>query len=284
VINTLVRPADSKDHQQLSNLIFFETRLHRHLDWHSPLDWLGGPFFWALDEGGRITAAMACPAEAPRIAWIRLFVHGSHWSAENAWTLLWHTAKRDIALSGGASVAAIAMQSWFHPVLLDSGFNNTQRIVMLEWRYQPLIAFEADGVQIRKMTDEDLPDVEKIDASAFDPLWHNPRETLRTALSQALSATVVEGADGILGYQLTTGGEGRAHLARLAVHPSAQGRAIGRFLVGDLLKRLTNSGIVKLSVNTQSDNASSLALYKKMGFVRTGEEFPVDVFVVEGYV
>jgi hypothetical protein len=44
VINTLVRPADSTDHQQLSNLIFFEARLHRHLDWRSPLDWLGEPF------------------------------------------------------------------------------------------------------------------------------------------------------------------------------------------------------------------------------------------------
>ena len=64
MINTLVRPADIKDHQQLSNLIFFETRLHRHLDWRSPLEWLGAPFYWALEEGGQITAALACPTEA----------------------------------------------------------------------------------------------------------------------------------------------------------------------------------------------------------------------------
>ena len=50
MINTLVRPADAKDHQQLSNLIFFESRLHRHLDWRSPLEWLGAPFYWALEE------------------------------------------------------------------------------------------------------------------------------------------------------------------------------------------------------------------------------------------
>src|SRR5512138_3617111 len=107
MINTLVRPADLKDHHQLSNLIFFETRLHRHLDWRSPLEWLGAPFYWALDEGGQITAAMACPTEGVGIAWVRLFVFTGRWSAENAWSLLWLTAKTEIAKRGGAKVAAI---------------------------------------------------------------------------------------------------------------------------------------------------------------------------------
>jgi hypothetical protein len=31
----------------------------------------------------------------------------------------------------------------------------------------------------------------------------------------------------------------------------------------------------RLTVNTQSDNASSLALYKKTGFLETGERYPV---------
>ena len=61
MINSMVRTADLNDHQQLSNLIFFETRLHRHLDWRSPLEWLGDPYYWALEEGRQITAALACP-------------------------------------------------------------------------------------------------------------------------------------------------------------------------------------------------------------------------------
>ena len=113
MINTLVRPADINDHQQLSNLISFETRLHRHLDWRSPLEWLGAPFYWALEAGKRITAALACPNEITGIAWVRLFVYAGHWSADNAWNILWSTAKYDIARTGGATVAAIAMQPWF---------------------------------------------------------------------------------------------------------------------------------------------------------------------------
>jgi len=284
VINALVRPADSKDHHQLSNLIFFETRLHRHLDWRSPLDWLGNPFYWALDEGGHITAALACPTEATGIAWIRLFVYAGRWSAENAWTLLWSTAMEEVARAGGAAVAAIAMQPWFQNVLAASGFENRQQIVMLEWRYQPWAEREADGVQIRKMTEADLLDVERIDAASFRPLWHNPLETLHKAFMQSLFATVVEDDRGIIGYQLTTGNGQRAHLARLAVHPHVQGRDIGRFMLSDLFTRLTQNGISKLSVNTQNDNLPSLRLYQKMGFVRTGEQYPVFVFDVPAYV
>ncbi len=126
MINTFVRQADLSDQQQLSNLIFFENRLHRHLDWRSPLEWLGAPFYWALDDSGQITAALACPPEREGIAWVRLFVYSGRWSAENAWTMLWQTAREEIARAGGAKVAAIAIQPWFQNLLAGSGFENRQ--------------------------------------------------------------------------------------------------------------------------------------------------------------
>ena len=286
MINTLVRPADINDHQQLSNLIFFESRLHRHLDWRSPLEWLGAPFYWALEDGGQITAALACPTEAVGIAWLRLFVYTGHWSAQNAWNILWSTAKHEIARAGGATVAAIAMQAWFQTILAASGFVNHQQIVMLEWHgfaSQPWVAREAEGIRVRRMMETDLPQVEKIDAASFDPLWQNPLETLQRAFSQALFATVAEDERGILGYQITTGGGQRAHLARLAVHPSMQRRGAGKALLSGLFRMLAQNGIFRLTVNTQSDNRTSLNLYQKMGFVRTGEQHPVYTLDVPAY-
>lgn len=287
MINTLVRPADLSDHQQLSNLIFFETRLHRHLDWRSPLEWLGAPFYWALDEGGQITAALACPEEFRGIAWVRLFVYTGRWSAENTWNMLWSTARQEIAQAGGSKVAAIAVQPWFQEILAESGFENRQQIVLLEWRRtagQLSAARETNGIRIRKMTQADLPEVEKTDAASFDPLWHNPLETLRRAFAQAFYVTVAENENGIIGYQLSTGGGQRAHLARLAVHPAVQGKGAGRALLGDLFAHLTYTGIPRLSVNTQSDNKVSLSLYQRMGFVRTGEQYPVYTFDVPARV
>ena len=130
------------------------------------------------------------------------------------------------------------------------------------------------------MDESDLTEVERVDVESFDPLWHNPLETLRRAFSQAIIATVAESHEGIIGYQLTTGGGARAHLARLAVNPSAQGSGVGAALLGNLFARLTHGGISRLTVNTQNDNAASLNLYHKMGFTRTGEQYPVYTFNV----
>ena len=283
MINTFVRPADLKDQQQLSNLIFFENRLHRHLDWRSPLEWLGAPFYWALDDGGHIAAALACPPEREGIAWVRLFVYSGRWSAENAWNLLWPAARAEIEQAGGAKVAAIAIQPWFQHLLSVNGFENHQQIVLLEWRYQPTAARETPGIHIRKMMETDLPEVEKTDTASFDSLWQNPLETLQRAYRQALYATVAESENGIIGYQISTGGGQRAHLARLAVHPAVQGKGAGSGLLNDLFVFLNYMGTTRLSVNTQSDNRASLSLYQRMGFLRTGEEYPVYTFDIPAY-
>jgi len=282
VINIHARTAQFSDHQRLSNLIFFETRSHRHLDWRSPLEWLGDRFFWTVEEGSQLTAALACPEETKGIAWVRLFVHTAYWSAENAWEVLWSAARRDIALSGGAMIAAIVQYAWFQKVLEQHGFENRQSIVMLEWTYQPWAGSEAADVRIRRMTEADLPAVTAVDGAAFEPLWHNSQETLRRALRQSLFATVAETVNGVVGYQITTGAGTRAHLARLAVHPSLQGRGIGRALLNHLFERLVQNGYTRLSVNTQSDNSTSLKLYQRMGFWRTGEAYPVYTFHVQG--
>ena len=279
-----VRRANLKDQQRLSNLVFFETRSHRHLDWRAPLEWLGDPYFWTVENGTSLTAALACPEEVKGIAWVRLFVHSSgFWSPENAWMVLWDLAQKDIAHAEGATVAAIAQHPWFREVLKMAGFENHQDIVMLEWAYQPQASREADGVRIRQMTEEDLPNVVSVDNASFDPLWHNSFETLRRALSQSLFATVAENEDGVIGYQVTTGLNTRAHLARLAVHPSVQKRGTASVILSHLFMQLQKSGYSKLSVNTQSDNQTSLNLYKKMGFTLTGESYPVYTFNVPAY-
>ena len=195
----------------------------------------------------------------------------------------WQTAKDEISQFGGARVAVIAMQPWLQQILTAGDFKNIQQIVMLEWHgsaSQPRAGSEAQGIHIRRMIEADLPDVAKTDAESFDPLWQNSLGTLRRAYAQSLIATVAENAEGIVGYQLSTGSGQRAHLARLAVNTSMQGRGIGRALLGDLFAKLEDHGIFRLSVNTQSDNIVSLSLYHKMGFVRTGEQYPVYIYDV----
>jgi ribosomal protein S18 acetylase RimI-like enzyme len=100
------------------------------------------------------------------------------------------------------------------------------------------------------------------------------------ALKQSSYSTVAVLDGKIIGYQLSTSRIGSAHLARLAVLPAYQGHSVGQSLVGDLLSHFSNSGIDEITVNTQSDNAASLSLYKKMNFQPMGESYPVFLYTV----
>jgi len=280
-VSLQVRPAVPQDQHQIANLMFFESHVHRHLDWRAPLEWLGSPFYWVAEENGRVLAALACPQDPERVAWVRLFAHARQLPLDDAWTTLWNAAQKDIEQQGGATVALIAMHQWLSDLLIKHGFSNKQNIIMLKWEgtdfpEQPLI----EGVTVRTMQSSDLPAVAELDASAFMPLWQNPLDALEKALPQATSATVVEDGQGLVGYQISTANPFGVHLARLAVRPDAQRRGLGSLIVTDLIRRLKDKHINRLTVNTQSDNHASLALYEKMGFVITGEKFPVYCFSV----
>lgn len=278
-----VRRAVAEDQRQIANLLLNEANSHRHLDWRSPLDWLGSSNYWVLEENERIIAALACPTDPPYVAWIRIFVHSQNISGPEAWSALWETARAEIVHSNMATqVAAIIVKQWFQGIIHSSGFDLKQNIVLLQLLNNNITSFSApNGIRIRPMNAEDLPAVTKIDFDAFGWFWHNTIDSLHRARLQAVSATVAEDESGVIGYQLSTGNPLGAHLARLAVQPEAQGRGIGAALVSDLVQQLGQNLLSRLSVNTQADNMASLSLYKKLGFIRTGEYFPVFVYPSE---
>jgi ribosomal protein S18 acetylase RimI-like enzyme len=284
-VNLRIRPAVSADQQQIADLILFEQRIHRHLDWRAPLEWLEYQPFFVLEKDGRIAAALACPPDPPSIFWIRLFAFHSSLSGPSAWSPLWDAAQCELASLGGATVAAIVTQRWFESILIENGFVSAQHIVMLEWNRQPFKPYPAPaGITLRPMILDDLPRVAEVDAAAFEPLWQNSLPALSKAFSQAIYASVAENESGMEGYQLSTGSPFGAHLARLAVRPEAQGRGIASALISDLMEHVCgDENLSRITVNTQSNNTASLALYEKIGFRRTGEQYPVYVFRVEGY-
>lgn len=279
-ISLIVRQASFQDHQQIASLLFHEANLHRHLDWRSPLDWLGSDRYWVLKDGNRILAVMACPEDPPGVSWIRVFGHLPHLAGAEAWRILWETAKGDMDLSSKLQVAAIALKQWFQTIMLDSGFAPRQSILSLELRGEYLVQnFPLPSeMRIRPMLESDLPQVARLDLDAFGPFWHNTQDSLARARSQSVYASVVEDFSGPVGYQISTGNPFGAHLARLGVRKQAQNRGLGAALVCDLVRNLTPAHSSLLTVNTQSDNAASLALYKKLGFIQTGDHFPVLIY------
>lgn len=284
-VNLRTRPAVSADRQQIADLILSQQQIHRHLDWRAPLEWLGYQPYFVLEKEGRLVAALACPPDPPSIFWIRLFVFDSNLTESSAWSPLWDAARRELTSLSSATVAAITVQRWFESVLIKNGFAVAQRIVMLEWNRQPFKSYPvSSGIALRPMTVDDLPRVAEVDAAAFEPLWQNSCQALNNAFSQATYASVAEDKLGFVGYQLSTGNPFGAHLARLAVRPEAQRQGIASALISDLMAHICrDDSLARITVNTQSDNNSSLALYEKIGFRRTGEQYPVYIYREEGH-
>jgi ribosomal-protein-alanine N-acetyltransferase len=281
-VSLQVRRAVERDRDQISSLIFYESNSHRHLDWYSPLEWIGSPNYWVREEDGHLTAALACPEDPPHVAWIRFFGYHQSLSSTQAWTSLWGAVCNEMADAKTQTyIAAIVVKRWFQSLLFSSGFELKQNIVLLELKNENLKSFSVPhGIRIRAMQDEDMSAVAQVDLAAFGQFWHNTEGSLQRARLQCASTTVAEDDSGVIGYQLSTKNPLGAHLARLGVRPEAQGRGVGSALVSHLIQTFDANHLDMLSVNTQADNVASLSLYKKLGFVLTGEQFPVLVYPI----
>lgn len=275
-----VHSASVEDRQQLANLVHFGALIHRHLDWRTPLDWIGQQPFLCASYMGNLLAALACPPDPPGVAWIRLFAVSAGQSSDPLWHDLWTAALVQLRkINGSVHVAAIPLQNWFSHLLAASSFTTDHSVVVLTWDdHQLPQAYSNSSLTLRPMVLDDIPAVEKIDIAAFGGVWQNSQACLEIAFRQSALATVADLDGSLVGYQISTATQMGGHLARLAVLPEFQGQGIGYALVYDTLTQFERRGGRSVTVNTQNINTTSLKLYQKAGFRLTGEEYPVYEF------
>jgi ribosomal-protein-alanine N-acetyltransferase len=125
------------------------------------------------------------------------------------------------------------------------------------------------------MKSSDIEELIHLDQRAFNGIWSNPKEELIEAFQQASLCTVLERDQRLLGYQISTASTWGAHLARLAVDPVCQREGVGHAIVTDLMRQVRKRGYYRLTVNTQEDNERSYRLYRRLGFMLTGDRYPV---------
>jgi ribosomal protein S18 acetylase RimI-like enzyme len=271
-----LRSATQTDRSRLSNLVHFGAYMHQHMDWKPALDWIGSRPYLILENKGEILATLACPPELQDIAWIRLFAVSPLINMRQAWDLLWEAAVSEYSEQKPIHIAAISTQNWFNELLANSSFTNTDDVIVLTWESgQTLPTPMVTNIEIRPMFHEDLGIVEEIDHDAFGSIWKNSRESLLLAFQQSTIASVAEYNNEIVGYQFSTTSMMGGHLARLAVRSTMQGKGIGYYIVHDLINQFANQGVRHVTVNTQKNNSTSLALYHKAGFSVTGETYRV---------
>ena len=268
--------AAKSDYEPLANFLNQNPCVHRHLDWFSPLDWLGQQPFLIEKIGENIQAVFCAVPENRQIAWMRVFGITKTQSLTPTWDKMLSKAIRVLQKNKIRALASLSLHSWYRKLLERSGFDHSQDIVVLEWQGAlPDQSRLNSSIEIREMLITDLTDVDEIDRLAFRPLWQNAPVGLAKAFNQPGISTVAIKDGCIVGYQISTAMTIYGHLARLAVHPDCQREGIAFTLVYDLLKRFEKRGFLRVTVNTQSDNIASLRLYDKFAFQATGEKIPV---------
>jgi GNAT superfamily N-acetyltransferase len=65
-------------------------------------------------------------------------------------------------------------------------------------------------------------------------------------------------------------GDASGWIIQLGVVPAARGKAIGAVLIGEAVRRMRAGGDTTITLNVNVDNPHAIALYRRLGFARTG--------------
>jgi ribosomal protein S18 acetylase RimI-like enzyme len=212
------------------------------------------------------------------VAWVRVAAVVNGLPADSILDQLWADGQEAITELKIAQVNCMLLENWLAPHLERWGFQQFNDVVVLRREAQKTGTVKSQPLNELKIRPARPPDIDAmtlVDNAAFLAPWQYSKQVIQKAIAHSSCVTVAEQNGQVIGYQLSSGGWGGAHLARLAVLPQLQGRGIGRALVINMIEYFDRRGAPTITVNTQRDNASSLAVYKALGFELTGEHYEV---------
>ncbi|MCA0458676.1 MAG: GNAT family N-acetyltransferase [Chloroflexi bacterium] len=262
--------------QPIRDLLFHNIHVHSHLDWVDSDQWLdsGDTITYLAWQRGRLVGVLGLSAPLNNSTWIRIAGVSDFMSPQDVLPVLWETIIPILKTMGVKIVGLLGISQWMTHYAPSLGFRYGEEIITLARADEPLPPALANPPRIRVAELRDISQIAAVDQAAFTPPWQMSFHDLRQAYRIASSCTIAVENDRILGFQISTFFFDGAHLARLAVHPSSQGRGVGGALLRDLLERYNRRGIESMTVNTQSSNHQSRNLYERFGFQPNGYDLP----------
>lgn len=229
-----------------------------------------------------VQRSTALPASAPTRVSLRAAALSSAGAAARLQfrALFEHARQQLQPQPQGYLFCALTEQGWLRASLKESGFVHHDEVRFYERKSRSVGAVHQTAV-LRPAQPSDLRQLAEVDAAAFEPVWHMGETELRY-LHRDCRFEIAQMAQETVGYsalRLTSDGSARgfdsAHVVRLAVHPRAQARGIGRQLLVACLCYAHQLGIHRVFLNTQESNGSSRKLYESLQFRKRGRPVPV---------
>jgi len=288
-----VRCAKRNDARAITSLLQNAPHRHIHADWHYPVDWLGSPGFMLIDDKNatlnsepmtrrvfgspaRVAACLAVAADPPPAAWVRIAAVSEKVDAQKALAAMFNAVHKYMRKSAVSQVGWLTVESWPTSWIRSLGFEQINSVgTFMKVGTESPSCRMIPNLRIRPVSTGDLELLARIDSNAFPSLWRNSEDGLAVARRHTFSFDVVEYEDRLVAYQCSTLLQKRAHLSRIVVDPSVQGKGVGSILLAHAMKAYRQRGVDQVSLNTQLDNLSSKRLYERFGFELTGQKFPV---------
>jgi ribosomal-protein-alanine N-acetyltransferase len=114
-----------------------------------------------------------------------------------------------------------------------------------------------------------FPHIMKIERASFKNPYTLKILRLLASWYPELFLTALKG-NLLVGYVVAAAHEDRGHIISLAVRPDCRRQKIGTALLASLMEHLRSMEVVVVSLEVRADNSAAIALYEKLGFVRSG--------------
>lgn len=221
-------------------------------------------------EGDVVGALFAWPDESP-VAWVRLAALDDGLDVDEWLETALPPVLAALRRRGFTGLAWMDCGGWAGSGLQARGFQRLTDVVTLVKEDRILPDKAATDAHLRPASQADVPAIVAVDRAAFEPFWWRGQGSTRYRVAASPCFLVAEIADQVVGYTQGEINLPTAHLNRIAVVPARQGRGIGALLLRGALRTLWGNGAQRVTLNTQSENRPSKRLYRRFGFVPTGD-------------
>ena len=124
-------------------------------------------------------------------------------------------------------------------------------------------------LSLRPMTPSDVPEVARIETTAFSTPWSE--ETFNSLLKRSgVELWVAEWGDELAAYAILWKVLDEGELANIAVRSDLRGRGIGSGLLSRMLEVAEDSGIRSLYLEVRESNGLAREMYARRGFHEIG--------------
>lgn len=123
-------------------------------------------------------------------------------------------------------------------------------------------------VLVRPVELGDIPALLTIEQACFEDFWRYDTFSFEEIMNTHPYFVVVEWQGKVVGYQFNALDDEFGYLVRIAVHPSASGKAIGVRLMSEAINFFKQANVLRIMLNTQEDNTHAHRLYEWFGFIR----------------